>query len=510
MKNYFHKYIDNEVVRHKYCELGMPTTLIAKEYGVSPSTISYRLDDMGVEKRDAKHALKMEWLEDNVLDRYNVDEEWLRLEYVHKGKPMDELAQIAGCSIGVIKQRLVRFGIKVRTMWESKKGRRITEAGRQAMAQKMALHPKKSKFDITYDDLYNKYIDLGMSCGDIAKDYGCVNGWIGKILKKYNIPMRDTIERQNMPRRLEKTTKSSDQYSNRQDVILDVLPSNPIVGTLIDGILAGYKSHGTCVWTICPECGEAKWRKVNNVRREKYGGLCARCVRNHPEYQKTMSVSIYKRFEKPEERLRLAESKKLFLENHPEYREERSRKAKLEYSTDEAKKMMKERTNKYWNDPIHSEERKKQQGARLSNNLVKWWANPEFKDAHVKRTRKACNIRPNKTETAMMELLDELYPNEWKYVGDGEVVLGGKNPDFINCNGRKAIIEVNGDYWHSLESRGECPLLHEIERIDNYSKYGYFTLVVWGSEFKNKSNIIKKLKGFYEKMDMSQHAESIL
>jgi G:T-mismatch repair DNA endonuclease (very short patch repair protein) len=526
-KRYLHKHIKNQEIRYKYCELGMPTTLIAKEYGVSSSTISCRLKDIGVEIRDASHALQMKWLKDGALDRYQIDEEWLKIEYVDKKRPMSEIAQEIGCNVDVIKRRLVKANIYVRSMGESKKGRKWTSEAKESMKQKLKRFPSRKKYSVPKDDLYHKYIELGMSCGDIAKELGSSKTVVSRKLIEYGIPKRTAKESQNMPKYLEKRTKLKEKYLKRRDVIYDVLPNSPVIGTLIDGRLAGYKGEGICVWTKCPDCGDYKWKRLNNVRNEKYGGLCVKCVRNHPEYKRNMSISSSERFKNPSEKAKLAEGKRLFSENHPEYREERRRKAKLAYSTDEAKQMMKERTNKYWSDPIYGEERRKEQAKRHSDNLVTWWekpeyrelksnqsielwANAEYKDMMVKKVRKASNIRPNKTENAIVDILNELYPDDWKYVGDGEVVLGGKNPDIINCNGRKAIIEVNGTYWHSKANTKECPLLHQIDRIDHYKKYGYHTLIIWESEIKNKVNIIKKLHDFYVDIDNYHQNEGIV
>ena len=40
---------------------------------------------------------------------------------------------------------------------------------------------------------------------------------------------------------------------------------------------------------------------------------------------------------------------------------------------------------------------------------------------------------------------------EYDFVGDGKIMIGTKNPDFINIKIKK-IIEVFGDYWHTKKS----------------------------------------------------------
>lgn len=69
--------------------------------------------------------------------------------------------------------------------------------------------------------------------------------------------------------------------------------------------------------------------------------------------------------------------------------------------------------------------------------------------------------------------MNRLFPNEYRFVGDGSFWIGGKNPDFINVNGQKKIIEMFGDYWHSREVTGTSKRSHLQERIKHFAKYGF-------------------------------------
>ncbi|HDZ15647.1 hypothetical protein LCGC14_0570260 [marine sediment metagenome] len=86
-------------------------------------------------------------------------------------------------------------------------------------------------------------------------------------------------------------------------------------------------------------------------------------------------------------------------------------------------------------------------------------------------------LKPNKLELKFEDFLNELFPNEYKYVGDFDTFIGGKCPDFMNVNGQKKLIEVYGDYWH----RNDDPQ----DRIDHFKKYGFDCLVIWESEYQN-------------------------
>jgi len=87
---------------------------------------------------------------------------------------------------------------------------------------------------------------------------------------------------------------------------------------------------------------------------------------------------------------------------------------------------------------------------------------------YVRKRIRAIATKPNKLEILFGDLLDLILPNEYKYVGDGQFILAGKCPDFLNVNGQKKLIEVFGDYWHADENPQD--------RIDLFAEYGYATL----------------------------------
>lgn len=121
---------------------------------------------------------------------------------------------------------------------------------------------------------------------------------------------------------------------------------------------------------------------------------------------------------------------------------------------------------------------------KVSETKRKQLQDPEY----VRRLFTACGTRPNKPEKKLTALLNKYFPNEWKYVGAGEVILGGKCPDYINVNGKKKLIELNGEYWH----RNDNPE----ERIKWFKQYGFDTLVLWTKELKQENETVQKIKDF--------------
>ncbi|RLF26316.1 MAG: hypothetical protein DRN05_07220 [Thermoplasmata archaeon] len=107
----------------------------------------------------------------------------------------------------------------------------------------------------------------------------------------------------------------------------------------------------------------------------------------------------------------------------------------------------------------------------------------------MKKQFKGRQVHPNKLERFLSELLQELFPNEYKFVGDGTVIIGGKLPDFINVNGQKKIIEFFGNYYHKRED--------EEIRIAYFRRYGYKTLVIWEEELNDLPKLKNKLFRFH-------------
>jgi len=104
---------------------------------------------------------------------------------------------------------------------------------------------------------------------------------------------------------------------------------------------------------------------------------------------------------------------------------------------------------------------------------------------------------PNKFELQLGDILSRYFsPGEWKYVGDGKIVIGNLIPDFINANGRKLIIEAFGDYWHKRKR----PFRSELARARVYQEYGYKLLVIWEHEIKDELEVAAKVKQFMEVM----------
>jgi len=90
----------------------------------------------------------------------------------------------------------------------------------------------------------------------------------------------------------------------------------------------------------------------------------------------------------------------------------------------------------------------------------------------------------------VFEEICKKYNLPFHYVGDGSLWIGKKkplNPDFCELNGKKIVIEVFGDYWHS-------PLLNRNMQNHGTLKYRkrYYRRYKWQSIFLWESDLLRK------------------
>lgn len=131
---------------------------------------------------------------------------------------------------------------------------------------------------------------------------------------------------------------------------------------------------------------------------------------------------------------------------------------------------------------------------RRGENAPMYGKHTPLTEEHLKKILKAVCAAPNKKEQYLYWILQEIFPNEYKFVGDGSVIIGGFSPDFININGQKKLIEHFGDYWHKGDDEGN--------RIFQFKLFGFDTLVIWEHELNDNEiemTIAKIIEFHYRK-----------
>lgn len=143
-----------------------------------------------------------------------------------------------------------------------------------------------------------------------------------------------------------------------------------------------------------------------------------------------------------------------------------------------------------YRDPLHKRTIRPDTRAKISKTLK----GRRLSDDHARKLIQGRGHKPTDIERELTGLLsDQHLP--FRYCGDGQVIIGGKCPDFININGRKQLIEIFGRYWHDL--------LDPARRVAHFAQYGFNTLIVWDEELKFKDRLIRRLIRFATTRDRS-------
>lgn len=100
-----------------------------------------------------------------------------------------------------------------------------------------------------------------------------------------------------------------------------------------------------------------------------------------------------------------------------------------------------------------------------SNALKKYFSKPGSKEKMLKSIL-TCRF-PTSFEKRLIDLIKE-NSLDYKYVGDGQVFIARRNPDFINTNGKKVIIETFYSYYKDKD--------YVNQRRKLFAKYGFKTV----------------------------------
>lgn len=116
----------------------------------------------------------------------------------------------------------------------------------------------------------------------------------------------------------------------------------------------------------------------------------------------------------------------------------------------------------------------------------------------LQQWRNMLSKRPTAPEQRVISICEQHHLS-LRYVGDGSVVIWGLNPDFIENNGRKKIVEVFGDRFHGRVGRVDYKR-SETGRKNIFGKIGYETLILWTSEMDRMTDeqIADRLRGFLD------------
>lgn len=243
---------------------------------------------------------------------------------------------------------------------------------------------------------------------------------------------------------------------------------------------------GQLVERTCEECG-GKFELPAQRLKSQPGRFCSRLCGNRAKANpkdprarerkaKLVSITSKIRWQDPKFRAKMSEIRKM-LWQEAKFRTRLS-------------KAMSRSAKKNWQ---KEEYRQHQIEAQRKS-----WQNPDI----VARRLAAASRHPNELEQKLISILDKHCP-QFKYNGDFSlgVILGGLIPDFVNVNGKKELIELFGDYYHSPEVTNNDWRRGELGKIMIYNALGWNCLVIWEHELKEltEDQIINKVESLFSK-----------
>lgn len=100
---------------------------------------------------------------------------------------------------------------------------------------------------------------------------------------------------------------------------------------------------------------------------------------------------------------------------------------------------------------------------------------------------------PNKFEQNCSSVLNQKYPNLFRYVGDGTLLINHKSPDFFSEK-INTVVLCHGTYWHlgvyNIKDTLENRICVELKDSLPFLKQGYDVWFIWEDNY----NIITKYK----------------
>lgn len=259
----------------------------------------------------------------------------------------------------------------------------------------------------------------------------------------------------------------------------------------------------------CDYCGKAITKKLQSKQKgykhhfcdgECYGQWKSQYLRDIGYWLGQANPGYGKRYTKQEKQL-IGELVKQALSD-PQWRAEQSARGKRNMQNPDYVAKLQEAGRRLWENPSYrsivlsqhkrvmstDEEKEKRRKA-----TKKMWEDPRYRDKVITGVIAALNKKPNQREKQLDAILQEHFPRAYEYTGDGKLVIGGMIPDFVNVNGKKDVIELFGDYWHTIKDGWKD---NELGKIMAYNSFGYRCLVIWEHELRDEQAVVAKVRQF--------------
>jgi len=201
------------------------------------------------------------------------------------------------------------------------------------------------------------------------------------------------------------------------------------------------------------------------------------------------------------------------LAKGPEVRQKMSDKAKLRCQQPEVKAKFSQWAKRLWANPekrailrmkisqsLKGNKRRKgiphsmETREKIATTIKERWKSPEY----AKNVLASLQEEPNKSEKKLSRIIEENdFP--FRYVGDGQVIIDGQIPDFIDTNGSNKLIELFGRPWHDPNHSKKIRVKEnrtENNKLRFYASHSYDCLVIWDEELKDENHVVDRIKAF--------------
>ena len=234
------------------------------------------------------------------------------------------------------------------------------------------------------------------------------------------------------------------------------------------------------VYTICEGCGKIRVRPKSFHRPR-----CISCTitsEGNPFYHKNHTK---------EARRKMRENHADFAgENNTFYGKHHTEETKIKISNNRV--YLRGKAHPSFGKPMSEEAKKKMIDAQIG--LQAGEKNAMFGKHHtkealekMKKARRHQHFPKHHTKPELIfEEICKKYDLHFKYVGDGSLWIGkdrALNPDFIQADGQKIVVEIFGDWWHSPLLN---PKLSETANLNfrkrHYKKFKWHSIFIWETD----------------------------
>lgn len=144
--------------------------------------------------------------------------------------------------------------------------------------------------------------------------------------------------------------------------------------------------------------------------------------------------------------------------------------------------------------PMHRLEVKE----KFKNSMKKHWENKQFIENLIKIGITSLHRRPTNLEKKFTTFF-QTHNLPLTYCGNGTLIIGGKNPDYVESNGKKVCLEVGNKYEKSIKRKGRNYSNwqeYEQQRINHFNAFNWKCLVVWEDELNDNVVVLQRLNNF--------------